>query len=279
MPTIDLNGTKIAYRRGGAGEPVVLLHSSTGSSAQWKALFEDLQEDFLVLAPDLYGYGESDGWPGTRPLTLADEAAIVEALARTCDGPIHLIGHSYGGAVALKAAIRGKVALRSLSLIEPVAFHVLGNSDPWGDQYLNPVREVADFVRSALTRGNPDTAMCRFVDFWSGAGTWDSLPPKQREKIAAVAPKVPLDFGAAMAETLTLKDICTLGAPSLLMCGTVSPPATRRIVSLLDLALGRSRLNVVSGAGHMLPLTHAEPVNRAIVEHLQRHRAVVRLAA
>ncbi len=279
MPAIDLDGAKIAYRRSGAGEPVVLLHSSTGSSAQWKALCEQLQRNFLVLAPDLYGYGDSDGWPGARPISLADEAAIVEALARTCDGPIHLIGHSYGGAVALKAAIRSKVALCSLSLIEPVAFHVLSNGDPWGGRYLEEITDVADFVQSALSMGDRAGAMHCFVDFWSGPGVWNFLSPKQRQKIMSAAPQVPLDFWAAMAETATLEDYGDTHVPTLLMCGADSPAVTRRIVAMLDIALPQARLNVVPGAGHMLPLTHSVPVNEAMVAHLRRHRAVSRLAA
>lgn len=274
MPAFDLDGAKIAYRRQGAGEPVVLLHSSTGSGAQWEALGDDLQQDFLVLAPDLYGYGDSNDWPGARPMSLDDEAAIVEGLAQICARPIHLVGHSYGGAVALKTALRGQVAIGSLSVIEPVAFHVLRNSDPWGDQYLSQIVAVAEFVQSTLLRGDRNGAMHRFVDFWSGPGVWKSLSPRQRQKIMSVAPKVPLDFWATMSETATLNDYGELNLPTLLMCGSDSPAPARRIVALLDVALSDSRLNVVSGAGHMLPLTHPEPVNETIAAHLRRCRAV-----
>jgi len=276
MPAFDLDGAKIAYRRRGVGEPVVLLHSSTGSGAQWTALCDELQQDFLVLTPDLYGYGDSDGWPGDRAISLSDEAAIVEGLAQICPGPIHLVGHSYGGAVALKAALRGNIALRSLTVIEPVAFHVLRNSDPWGNQYLDQIGDVAEFVQSALARGNRNAAMQHFVDFWSGPGVWSSLSPGQRQRIIAVAPKVPLDFWATLSETATLEDYGALTLPTLLICGADSPASSRRIVSLLDLALSDCRLNVVPGAGHMLPLTHSESVNRTISAHLRHHRSVCR---
>ena len=279
MPAVDIDGARIAYQRDGAGDAVVLLHSSTASGAQWKGLCDDLRRDFLVLAPDLYGYGDSDGWPGTRSISLADEAAIVEALARTCTGPIHLVGHSYGGAVALKAAARGKVALSSLSVIEPVAFHVLSKSDPWGDRYLAEITDVADFVQSALSTGDRDAAMHCFVDFWSGPGVWSSLSPKQRQRIMAAAPKVPLDFWAAMSETATLDDYGDTHVPTLLMCGGDSPAVTRRIVAMLDIALPQAQLNVVPGAGHMLPLTHPAPVNEALATHLRRARTAPRQAA
>jgi pimeloyl-ACP methyl ester carboxylesterase len=62
MPTFDHNGTTVAYMEAGAGggEPVVLLHSSAASSAQWHSLRERLEDRFHLLAPDLYGYGGTD---------------------------------------------------------------------------------------------------------------------------------------------------------------------------------------------------------------------------
>lgn len=279
MPVVDLNGAEIAYRRQGAGETVVALHSSVASGAQWAALSADLQPDHLVLAPDLYGYGESQAWPGLGPIRLDHEAEIVEALIRTCGGPIHLVGHSYGGAVALKAALRGKIALRSLTLIEPVSFHILGNSDPWGRPYLDEVRDVADFVQSALSTGDRNGAMHCFVDYWSGNGAWDALSPRQRRNILDVAAKVPLDFWAAIAETATLEDYAALNVPTLVICGERSPAPVRRIAALLDVALPSSTLTAIAGAGHMLPLTHPEPVNRAVAAHLGRFHSTPRQVA
>jgi len=98
MPQIDLNGARIAYAQAGFGEIVLLLHSTASAGAQWQALAGALGSGYSVFAPDLYGYGESDPWPGHGPFALAEEAALAEAvLADAGQGPIHLIGHSYGG--------------------------------------------------------------------------------------------------------------------------------------------------------------------------------------
>ena len=121
MPTIELDQARLAYLEVGAGETVVLLHSSASSGAQWRSLCAPLAERFTALAPDLYGYGASDPWPGRAAMTLADEVAPLEALLARRPGPVHLVGHSYGGAVALRLALRAPT-LRSLTLIEPVAF-------------------------------------------------------------------------------------------------------------------------------------------------------------
>jgi pimeloyl-ACP methyl ester carboxylesterase len=82
------------------------------------------------VALDLYGYGESDSWPGNGPFTLTAEAALADAVLPTGNGLIHLVGHSYGGAVALRFATQYPERLRSLVLIEPVAFHLLRDEGP-----------------------------------------------------------------------------------------------------------------------------------------------------
>ena len=136
MPKIELNGARVAYAATGSGETVLLLHATASAGAQWQALAETLRSDWHVVAPDLYGYGESDPWPGHGPFALAEEAALAEAvladagIANAGRRPFHLIGHSYGGAVALRLAMQQPERLLSLVLIEPVAFQLLRQEAP-----------------------------------------------------------------------------------------------------------------------------------------------------
>lgn len=279
MTTIEVNATKIAYQRSGAGEPVVLLHSSACSGAQWSALARLLAEDYQVFAPDLRGYGHSDPWPDHRPLRLADEAAAIEALAETCGRPIHLVGHSYGGAVALKVAAQRRVPLSSLTLIEPVAFHVLDNGAPQVDPLFVEVLDLAYAVRTALSCGDRRAAMAHFVEYWNGAGAWSRLSPEQQARILEVAPKVPHDFHAAITEAARLEDYGRITVPTLLLSGTESPEPVRRVATLLAATLPDVWAETVAGAGHMLPLSHREPVNCAIAEHIDRYREIELRAA
>src|SRR5258706_13815732 len=119
MPTLHIGNAPVEFVDEGRGEPVVLLHSSGSSAAQWRALIERLSRAFRVLAPDLYGYGATGAWPARAPFTLEDEARIVHALLEGCDEPGHLVGHSYGGAAALHAARRRASPVRSRVLITP----------------------------------------------------------------------------------------------------------------------------------------------------------------
>jgi pimeloyl-ACP methyl ester carboxylesterase len=269
MASHSVNGTTFAYSDEGTGRPIVLLHSSAASGGQWRAYRQGLIDaGFRVLAPDLYGYGGTPAWSGRGRLRLADEAALVEALLDLCGEPVDLVGHSYGGAVALHVARHHGTRLRSLALIEPVAFHLLWNSDPWAARYFAEIRELADAVWAAMSNGDYRGTMARFTDYWSGEGAWSRLTERQRAAIAAAAPKVALDFWATITEPTTLDDLTEISVPTLLVAGGRSPAPARRIVDLIETALPRARLKVVPDAGHMLPLTHAEVVARLLTEHL-----------
>src|SRR5262245_15621130 len=116
---------RVYHREAGAGTAVVCLHASASSSAQWRPLIERLGGRFRTLAADLYGSGRSPAWPGERPMWLADEVALLAPVFEAAGPRFHLVGHSYGGAVALRAALANSARIESLVLFEPVLFSLL----------------------------------------------------------------------------------------------------------------------------------------------------------
>ena len=130
MLNLDVDGVSIAVTTAGAGAPMVLLHCSGSSAAQWRDLGAILARDFHIAAPDSYGCGSTGAWPGRRPIRLADHAHMVAEVVRAHGYPVHLVGHSFGGAVALRLALDFPELLRSLVLIEPVSFQLLRGGEP-----------------------------------------------------------------------------------------------------------------------------------------------------
>src|SRR5258706_16008410 len=93
------------YFATGAGAPVVMLHSSLGSKAQWSALAQRLAPRFRVIAIDLCGYGGNPLPVARNSFTLDDEVRHIATHLDRLVSPRtrgHLIGHSYGGVVALR---------------------------------------------------------------------------------------------------------------------------------------------------------------------------------
>ena len=271
MPALDIGGMRVEFLEQGAGEPVILLHSSAGSSAQWRSLAGRLSDRFRVLAPDLYGYGASAMWQG-ETFSLADEARIVGALVQRAGGAAHVVGHSYGGAVALHYALRHGASVLSLALIEPVAFHLLRENEATDAAAYAEIAAVAARVQRAFIDGDTEGGMARFVDYWSGPGAWATIPVAKRPALAARLRKVGLDFRAAFEEPTRLQDCWPLFMPTLLVQGGASPLPTRRVCGQLARVVHDARLEVVEGAGHMLPLTHAERVNAIVAGHLDGAR-------
>ena len=273
MPALDIGGVRVEFLEQGAGEPVILLHSSASSSAQWRSLAGRLSDRFRVLAPDLYGYGASGMWHG-ETFSLADEAQIVRALMQRAGGAAHLVGHSYGGAVALHYALRHSPSVLSLALIEPVAFHLLRENEAMDAMAYAEIAAMAGRVNRALVDGDLEGGMARFVDYWSGASARATVPMDKRAALARHLAKVALDFRATFEEPTRLQDFWPLFMPTLLVQGGASPLPTRRICSQLARVLPEARLAVVDGAGHMLPLTHGDHVNALIAAHLDAARRV-----
>jgi pimeloyl-ACP methyl ester carboxylesterase len=284
MQHIEIHGRPVALIAEGQDEPVMLLHSTGSSSQQWRVLVERLRADHHVVAPDLTGYGASAPWTGRHAFTLADEAAVVSALLERLDGPVRLVGHSYGGAVVLHFARTRPEALSSLTLIEPVAFHLLRDGDATDRLALREIQAVAGGVAQALASGDLQAGFGRFVDYWSGPGAWSAIPAPRRASMAASLSKVALDFHATIHDPACLADHAHIDVPTLLLQGSQTALPTRRICERLACGLRTVRRHTVTGAGHMLPITHRDEVNELIVAHLNAirtagHPAGLRLAA
>ena len=177
---------------------VVLLHSSASSARQWKGVVAALQTRFRVHAVEFHGHGARTAWRGDAPLTLADEAALVAPLLAEAGGA-HVVGHSYGAAVALKLATTHPEHVRSVVAYEPVLFRWLID-DTVHHRPAQDVVAIADAIRDRLAMNQKHSAAQRFIDFWSGGGSWESMPGGKQDFIATHMRAVLQHFDALFAE-------------------------------------------------------------------------------
>jgi pimeloyl-ACP methyl ester carboxylesterase len=246
---------------------VVLLHSSAASARQWDALARTLAERFDVHAIDLHGHGARAPWHASAPLTLADEAALLEPVLER--GRVHLVGHSYGGAVALDVARRHPHAVASVAVFEPVLFGCLF-ADGASAATARSVRELAAAIRQHVAAGHDAAAAERFVDFWSGGDAWAGMAAPQRASIARRMASVALHFDAAFAAADPRPALADAGLPLLCLAGERTVAPTRRIAQLLAASLPHAEQDSLAAMGHMGPLTHSAAVNRRITDFLAR---------
>lgn len=261
LSAIDLTGHPFAT--------VVCLHASGSSSRQWKGLVERIGHRARIVAPDFYGHGEAPTWNQARALTLRDEASRVMRVLTGSSRPIHLVGHSYGGAVAMHIALELPERVASLTLYEPVCFATLFAYNARNPEAVE-VRILAEGIDRALRNGSIEAAAERFVTYWSGNDAWRGLSGPQRTTIASRMPSIDRHFKALAADTTTLKDYERLCLPVLLMAGARTKPSTRRLAELLAYGLPALEFEMIDGLDHMGPVTAPEIVNGRIEAFIER---------
>lgn len=257
-------------RDAGSGPGVVCLHSNASSSSQWRALMERLAPRYRVLAPDALGAGRSPAWPADRVVGLRDEVAWLEPVFAAAGAPCFVVGHSYGAAVALMAAMARPERVRALVLYEPTLFSVLEQERPQHED-ASGIRAAVAESAAALAKDDPAAAGKRFIDYWMGPGSWRRMPEARRAAIGASMVNVTGWAGALFGEPMPLQAFAALDVPVLYMLGARSPASSRGVARLLTQTLANVSVIEFADLGHMGPITHAELVNDAIVSFLSCH--------
>ncbi|HBX56894.1 alpha/beta fold hydrolase [Pseudomonas sp. UBA2684] len=255
------------FREAGTGPGVVCLHANASTSSQWRPLMAALADRFHVLAADSLGAGQSPAWPAERRVSLHDEVALLEPVFARAGAPFVLVGHSYGAAVALLAALAQPQRVRALALYEPTLFALLDAEAP-PPNAADGIRATVVASAAALEAGNPERAAECFIDYWMGTGAWAQMPASRKTAIAASVANVRGWAGALLNEPTPLAAFAALPMPVLYLVGQHSPASSRGVARLLTQVLPQVRVVEFEGLGHMGPVTHANTVNAAIAHFL-----------
>lgn len=266
MPLVSKGRLTVDYTEQGQGEPVVLVHSSVSGNRQWRALGDALADRYRVLAINLFGYGDTTAWPGNTSQSLYAQASLIFALPGVADGPLHLVGHSFGASVALKTALLLDRQVKKLVLIEPNPFSMLRQQGRI-DAFLES-RALRDHVKCFGSLGDWEQVAERFADYWLGQGAWAAMPEKRRAAFAAALPPNFYEWDAVMNEETTLEQWKSVAADTLVL----SDPRTRRpireIVEIFAAACPHWTFQPLDGAGHMAALERPELVNPLVRQFL-----------
>jgi pimeloyl-ACP methyl ester carboxylesterase len=251
---------EVDFVEAGSGPLVVLLHSSVSGARQWRRLIDDLKPDFHVRAVNLIGYGKTPPWRRATPQSLDDQADLVEAALPANAGAFSLVGHSLGGAIAMKLAARLRGRVTRLALLEPNVVHLLrqaGRMEAFAE-----AMALRDIVKTFGALGEWTTAAERFADYWGGAGSWETMSAERRSTFAEALKPNFHEWDTVTSETTPLEEWARLLPDATLV---VSDPMTvfpiREIIALLRGACPKWTFEEIAGGGHMAPLTRPDIVN------------------
>lgn len=258
MPSLTLPwGGSLAYREAGSGAPLVLVHGSPGEGRSWLRVVPRLAERHHVLMPDLPGYGGSDPLPDGASERTSAMGAAIGALIEACGASVLLCGHSYGGNVALHAALSHADRVDSLALFEPVFFRAL---DLAGDlQVLEPAARFFAAYADRVTSGEP-AAVGDMIDYWFGPGAFARLPALVQSFLTRAAPMNGVDVRASFAEQVTAEQLAGCAKPVMVAYGGASRPVAPAIAKALVDLMPLVQLYSIPGASHGMLESHPDAV-------------------
>lgn len=200
---------------------------------------------------------------------------VAALVTHTGAAPVDVIGHSYGGATAVRLALQYPDLVRSQILIEPILTPLLREPDP---DLFEEYRRLADeFIGHARARRR-ERAWEIFLDYRNGPGTWAGTSDDTRARFLGQTDQTADAFASNLANPTTLDDCRSIQIPTTIVCGEQTTAPDRRVTELLHAAIPASRYVTIPGAAHMSPLTHAEAAAETIRDHLDRCGAPKRAA-
>jgi pimeloyl-ACP methyl ester carboxylesterase len=265
MATPDLvtpsrDGTSVAAFRSGIpdGPPLLLIHGTTADHTAFRALGPRLADTFAIVAIDRRGRGASgDALPYSIEREFEDAVAVADTLAAEHGDRVDVVGHSYGGRIALGAA------LRTPSIGRLVCYE--GAPSPPGTSYHPPGIEAR--LRERLAAGDPDGVLATFLTEVVGMSPQD-LAAYRANPIwpirAAAADTILRELEAEADPAASLEVLGEVRQPVLQILGSDSIDAFRQATLALDARLADGRIHVIGGARHAAHHTHADAFAAAI---------------
>jgi pimeloyl-ACP methyl ester carboxylesterase len=276
--TIRIHGHRVTYRMAGEGEPIVLLHGLAGSSTNWRHLMPALAERFTVVAPDLLGFGESAKPRGDYSIG-AHASGVRDLLVALGIEGATIVGHSLGGGVAMQLAYLSPARCQRLVLVSSgglgreVSLLLRALSLPGSELVLGVALDKrVRFVGEAVT-GLAGRLGLRWgsvgAEMWKGYGTLTRRSAQQsfvhtvRSVIDPFGQRVNARDRLYLAEAI----------PTMIVWGDHDRIIPVEHAYAAHRLMPGSRLEILEGVGHLLPVDHPDELRRLLVSFIDSTEA------
>ncbi|MGF1750985.1 alpha/beta fold hydrolase [Vibrio cionasavignyae] len=235
---------------------MVMIHGSYATTSTWKQMLPMLTGDYRCILIKLPGHCGTPDPSDFDAANIETERAIIEAIIeQECDEPVHLVGHSYGGVVALALALSGRLQLSQLTLFEPVATWVLDVQED-----LPSMKLVTDFLKHYRRSVELDlpNACGLVIDFWSGGNHFEQFPNSVKLMMSNLQRNNVRHWDICTNAEFTQSDLMALEVCTTIIYGNQSNVVAKNIAEHLYQLLSKSNLIEIDGASHGLVNSHAK---------------------
>ena len=239
MPQAHVNGVRLYYEEHGRGDPILCIHGTSSSAMVWRrAATTELATLGRVIVYDRRGCTRSER-PEPYATSVRQQAEDAAALIRALEAaPAIVIGRSYGGEVAIELALRDRELVRALVLLEAASLTLDDTAMAWA----NALRRT---LEDAAAR-DPASVAETFLREVLGDGAWEAFPRRTKQMFTDNGPAILAEFRGPWLEA-TETDLARISKPTLLVQGTDSPEALRRVTARMAAAIPGASLETVGG--------------------------------
>jgi len=266
-PTEPVAGFPTHVVRLGRGvRRALFIHCTLGHSGTWARVQAALLDKLKMTGFDRPSHGKSAAWSGAggarglHDLTTRIASGLIDRRA-------DLVGHSYGGTVALRLALERPEKVRSLTLIEPPLFALAAGTEAHAGHLA-----AMEGFGAVLEAGKREAAARIFHTAMNPDAPWDDLPERARDRLARQIDRIAEERGVTLDDAPGLAApgrIEGLKMPVLLIEGGASPAIVHAVHDAFVARVPQARRVMIAGAGHMSPLTHPEGVAGEIAAFLK----------
>ena len=252
VPWVEVSGLRVAFERAGEGPPLVLVHGAVSDGRVWYPQLDALADEFTVVAWDAPGCGRSEDPP--ESFRLPEYADVLAGLIAALElNPAHVLGHSFGGALALQLAVRHPAAVAKLV--------VTGGYAGWAGSLPDAdVQRRLAFALDAARRlpgGFEPTSMPGLFS----AKMPDAAAAALERIMSEIRPAATRAMAYALAEADLRAALPSIRMPTLLIYGDADERSSPSVARDLQRRIPRSRLVMLSGLGHECALEDPDRFN------------------